>query len=343
MKNVLLVIFVLIGSSVLGQNLQKILDQYKDSLSNYGIVALVDNGKSIQTAQIGWASEESPMQIDHRFCIGSVTKLYTATIILKLNELKLLSIDDSIAKFIPPHRFIDGSITIRQLLNHTSGIKDIVDAKLSNASLLDPYFDYSESYILNLIDTIDFAKGTKHSYSNSNYFLLRKIIERVTDKPYESVLDELIIKPLNLTNTFPYHSNNIDSLAHPILGKQDFHDLPKIGVNQISIGIGNVVSTAADVNAFIRSLFMDNRILNSNSLKTMTTFKTFNESTVGLGVFLENFGGRTVQGHSGRTISYIAYAFVDKPKRISFVLICNNANDPYIDKLIEKVCDKGKW
>jgi len=340
MKQLITTILIIISSNVFGQNLQEILNEYKDSLTNYGIVALVDNGKNIQTAEIGWGYENSPLRINNRFCIGSVTKLYTATIILKLQESNLLSINDSISKYLPKHKHIDSTISIRQLLNHTSGIKDIVTADLANASFLNPYFDYSDTYLLDQIDTIDFAKGTKYSYSNSNYFLLKKIIEQAADKPYEMVLEELIIKPLNLRNTFPYHSNKIDFLAHPIIGTQDLHYLPKMGINQISVGVGNIVSDAEDVNAFLRSLFIEKTILNSKSLSEMTSFQSFGNTKIGLGVFNENFGNRNVYGHMGRTISYISYAFVDETDNTSFVLLCNNANDHFIDELIEKVCKK---
>ena len=343
MKYLIAIPLILFGSNLFGQTLQEVLNEYEDSLSNYGIVALVDNGEEIVTAKIGWQYEKSPITTNNRFCIGSVTKLYTATIILKLQEAELLSIDDRISKYIAKHnKYIDSTITVRQLLNHTSGIKDVVTAELSNASLLNPYFDYSDTYLLSLIDTLDFEKGTKYSYSNSNYFLLRKIIERVTDKPYEAVVQELILEPLDMSNTFPYHSNQVDSLAHPIIGNQDLHYLPKTGVNQISIGLGNIVSDAGDVNVFLRSLFFDKKILNESSLNEMRNFQEFGTTKIGLGVFKENFGNRDVYGHPGRTISYISYAFVDPKANTSFVLLCNNANDHFIDELIEIICKK-KW
>lgn len=331
-------LFALFTLCSFGQQLQELLDEYKDSLSMYGIVALVDNGKGPQTAQVGWEYGKSPMAIDNRFCIGSVTKMFTATLILQLQEAQLLDVDNEISKFIPEHEYIDGSITIRQLLNHTSGIKDIVTAELANQSLLDPYFDFSDTYLLSLIDAVDFPKGTKYEYCNSNYFLLRKIIERVSDKPYEAALQELIIQPLGLVNTFAYHSNNIDKLAHPIIEGQDLHSFPKIGVNETSVGIGNIVSDASDVNKYLRGLFIDQQLLNAESLAEMTEFQTFESTHIGLGVFNEEFGKREVHGHTGRTISYISYAFVDSETNTSFVLLCNNANDYFIDELIEKIC-----
>ncbi len=154
------------------------------------------------------------------------------------------------------------------------------------------------------------------------------------------VLEERIIKPLNLENTFPYHSNQIDFLAHPILDDQDFHNLPKIGVNLISVGIGNIISDANDVNTFLRQLFIDQTILLPETLLEMKVFQSYNTTKIRLGVFRETFGDQIVSGHTGRTISYIAYAFVDETDNTSFVLLCNNANDDYIDVLIDKIGKK---
>ncbi|MCB0735940.1 MAG: beta-lactamase family protein [Bacteroidetes bacterium] len=317
--------------------LQQKLNQYKDSLPNYGIVALVDNGQKLDSASVGWASRNNEITVANRFCIGSVTKMFTATVILMLHEDGLLSLTDSIGQYLPKHAFIDSSITIKQLLSHTSGLKDIVDAKLANRAFLDPYFDYSNAYLLRLIDSVEFEKGAKYQYSNTNYFLLKMIAEKVTDKPFESILLERIINPLGLKNTFPYYAKSTPNMAHPILGSQDLHSYPKRGDNQISVGLGNIVCTATDLNTFIRALFIEKRLLKDNTLAEMCAFAELGKTKVGLGVFAEEFGGKPFIGHTGRTISYISYAFVNIETSTSWVLLCNNVNDHYIDDLAEKL------
>ncbi|MGB0871250.1 MAG: serine hydrolase domain-containing protein [Flavobacteriales bacterium] len=340
MKTLLYTLFILISLQCFGQSkLQKNLNHYRDSILDYGIVALVDNGKQIETAQIGWASKNKPITIQNRFCIGSVTKMLTSTLVLKLQEEKRLSINDSLHTYLPHHPFIDSNITIKQLLNHTSGIKDVVVADLMNKALLEPKFDFSDDYLLSLIDTVDFLKGEQYRYSNSNFLLLRKILEIASDKPYSALLEEYIIKPLKLENTFPYHSKGISNLAHPMVNGQDFQDWPKIGVNKISVGIGNVVSDIYDLNRILRAIFIEKTIINTSSLNQMKTFKSYKNNKIGLGVFQEQFGNKTLVGHTGRSISYICYAFVEESSGTSFVLINNNANDYFIDELIEVICD----
>jgi len=340
MKKALKILLILISLQCLGQSkLQNTLNHYKDSVTNYGIVALIDNGKQIETAQIGWASKNKPLTIENRFCIGSVTKMLTSTLILKLQEENLLSINDSLNKYFPHHPYIDSNITIKQLLNHTSGIKDVVGADLMNKSLLQPHFDFSDDYLLNLIDTFDFIKGERYKYSNSNYFLLRKILEIASDKPYSALLEEYIIKPLKLENMFPYHSKGIPNLAHPMVDRQDLQVWSKIGVNNISMGAGNVVADINDLNRVIRALFIDKTIISPSSLQQMKTFMHYKNNRIGLGLFQEHFGNKTLIGHTGRSVSYICYAFVDETTETSYILINNNANDHFIDELMEVICE----
>lgn len=317
---------------------QKILDLYKDSLSNFGIVALVDDGKKMDTGVMGYSYDKVKISAQNRFCIGSATKMYTAVLILKLQEKGFLNIQDSISHYIPNHPFIDPAITIKQLLNHTSGLTDILKNDFSNAPFSDPYGDYSDQVLYSKIDTIDFEKGSRYRYCNTNYFLLSKIIERVTDKSYEANLQELIFNPLGLKNTFPYHSNTIENLAHPIIDGQDLHAYPKKANSVLAQGSGNIVSDLYDVNTFIRALLVDKTLLKAESLRLMSDFYTYKNARSGLGLFEENYSNRRFWGHSGRQISYITYAFVDIQTGRSIVVLNNNANDELIDKVFEKIC-----
>ncbi len=319
-------------------SVQALLDSYKDSLQDYGIVALVDDGKKTDTGSVGFSYNKTPINTKNRFCIGSCTKMYTATLILKLQEQGILNIDDSIYHYVSQHRNVDSTITIRQLLKHTSGVTDFSKNDFINKPLVDPLGDYSDSLIFSLLDTVDFEKGYRHKYSNTNYFLLRKIIETTTGKPYETVLQENIIKPLGLKNTFAYYSNNIALLAHPIIDGQDLQDISKVGTNTISKGIGNIVSDVYDVNKFIRALLIDKTVLQPATLALMTDCRQFKKDKVGLGLFEENYGGRAVYGHPGRQVSYISYAFVDAKTGHSFVILTNNANDGYAEKIIVQLC-----
>ncbi len=317
-----------------------VMDVYKDSLKDFGIVALVDNGNFIDTAFIGYAYSKHPISIKHRFCIGSVTKMFTAVTVLKLQEKGLLSINDSIYRYLPSHPFIDRGITIQQLLNHSSGLTDILKNGFQNAPFTHPETDFSDKALFQRIDTLEFEKGTRFNYCNTNYFLLAKIIEKVTDKTWEMNIQELILNPLQLKNTFPYYSNTIENLAHPIIDGVDLDAYPKFQCNILTQASGNIVSDAMDLNTFIRALLINKTLLSKKSLDQMSSFYRFGNTNSGLGLFEETHGNRIVLGHTGRQISYISFAFVDPKTKESIVVLNNNANDAYIDKIFEKLCFK---
>jgi D-alanyl-D-alanine carboxypeptidase len=317
---------------------QSVLNEYKDSVPDFGIVALFDSGNLIDTGSIGYSFEKNPISTKNRFCIGSCTKMFTAFTVLKLQEKGLLNINDSVYRYLPKHKFIDSTITIKQLLNHTSGLTDILKNGFQNEPFINPQGDFSDKVLFSRIDTIDFEKGSRYQYCNTNYFLLAKIIESVTDKSWEMNIQELIINPLNLKNTFPYHSNTINNLAHPIIDGQDLNETPKFGNNKLSQGSGNVVSELLDLNIFIRALLIDKILLDKNSLDQMTSFFEYKNTKTGLGLFEDKYGNRILLGHTGLQISYISYVFADPKTGESIIVLNNNANDGIIDKVFEKLC-----
>jgi D-alanyl-D-alanine carboxypeptidase len=346
MKNLttlILIALVLTGCSQQNKNQKKIktqsvLNEYKDSVTDFGIVALIDNGKHLDTASLGYSFDKKTISTKNRFCIGSCTKMFTAVTVLKLQEKGLLNINDSIYRYLPKHAFIDSTITIKQLLNHTSGLTDILKNGFQNEPFINPQADFSDKVLFSKIDTIDFEKGSSYKYCNTSYFLLAKIIERVTDKSWEMNIQELIINPLNLKNTFPYYSNTTENLAHPIIDGQDLHSYAKFPSNVLTQGSGNIVSDVFDLNTFIRALLIDKTLLSENSLGLMTSFYNYKNTKSGLGLFEEKYGNRIMLGHTGRQISYIAYAFVDQKSGESIIVLNNNANDEIIDKVFEKLC-----
>lgn len=339
-RPILLLFFlsILTANSLFSQKVQTTLNLYRDSIKDFGIVALVDNGKKIDIGSIGYSYNNVSISTKNRFCIGSCTKMFTAVTVLKLQEKRLLNINDSVYHYLPKHKFIDSTITIKQLLNHTSGITDILKNGFQNEPFMNPSADFSDKLLFSKIDTIDFEKGSIYKYCNTNYFLLAKIIENVTDKSWEMNIQELIINPLNLKNTFPYYSNTTENLAHPIIDGQDLHSYAKFPSNILTQASGNIVSDVLDLNTFMRALLVDKTLLSKNSLDLMTTFYHYNNDKSGLGMFEEQYGNRIVLGHTGRQISYITYAFVDPKTEESIIVMNNNANDEIIDKVFEKLC-----
>ncbi len=345
-----LIITVIIGLSLTACNrqinnkqvfkTQLVLNEYKDFVTDFGIVSLIDNGKYLDTASLGYSFDKKTISTKNRFCIGSCTKMFTSVTVLKLQEMGLLDINDSIYQYMPKHKFIDSTITIKQLLNHTSGLTEILKNGFQNEPFLNPKGNFSDKVIFSRIDTVEFENGSRYKYCNTNYFLLSKIIENVTDKSWEMNIQELIINPLNLKNTFPYHSNTISNLAHPIINGQDLNETPKLANNKLSQGSGNIVSDLIDLNTFIRALLIDKTLLKKHSLYLMTSFFEYKDTKTGLGLFEKKYGNRVLMGHTGLQISYISYVFADQKTGESIIVLNNNANDQIIDEVFEKLCEK---
>ncbi len=165
-------------------------------------VAIVKNGKLLQAKGYGLANVELSVPATEKtvYQLASVTKQFTATAIMMLVEQGKLGLGDKISKHLPDLPAAWKEVTIRHLLNHTSGIKSYTSVK--------DFFktarkDYTHREILDLVakDPLEFAPGEKWRYCNTGYFLLGMIIEKVSGKTYGEFLDERIFKPLGMTQT----------------------------------------------------------------------------------------------------------------------------------------------
>ncbi len=168
-----------------------------------GVTVLVSrNGQIIYKKAFGMANLElsTPMQVDNVFWIASIGKQFTAVAILQLMEQGKLDLQDEITKFIPDYPTQGNIITIEHLLTHTSGIHNFSgmedpEKKLTTDCTPNEVIDFFKNLPMR------FDPGTKWEYSNSGYFLLGYIIEKITGKPYSEYLEEIFFKPLGMTNS----------------------------------------------------------------------------------------------------------------------------------------------
>lgn len=143
-----------------------------------------------------------PMNPDHVFRIGSISKQFTAVAILQLSEQGKLSLQDEITKFIPTYPMHGYKITVEQLLNHTSGIKNVTDMKEWDEQVQRK--DFTPEALIDFFkyQPMDFAPGTKWSYSNSGYILLGVIIEKASGISYTKYIEDNFFKPLGMNHSY---------------------------------------------------------------------------------------------------------------------------------------------
>src|SRR5687767_11330457 len=168
-----------------------------------GVTVLVSSrGKIIYKKALGMANAELnvPMQTDHIFRIASLTKQFTAIAILQLMEKGMLNFHDPVTTFIPDYPMQGSIITIEHLLTHTSGVRDYTSIKDSVQRFK---LDFTPIEMISYFKTqpMRFAPGTRYEYSNSNYFLLGYIIEKITGNTYQQYLENNFFGPLGMTGS----------------------------------------------------------------------------------------------------------------------------------------------
>jgi CubicO group peptidase (beta-lactamase class C family) len=288
------------------------LDQFFDRLAEknkgMGSLAIVRDGNVLYTRTIGYSqvseTERKPLTAANTFRIGSITKMFTATMILQLVEERELKLADRLDKFLPqvPNA---NKITILQILSHRSGIPNIFREQNAQGNVKTTPMTKEDHLALIVNATPDFEPGTKSVYSNSGYFILGLIIEKITGKSYGTVLQEKITSQTGLSNTY-MATGNIDvnkneSLTYFMIPGGDWKPVPETHPSLL-FSSGAIVSTPIDLAKFIQALF-DGKIVSKESLDQMKTMK----DGEGLGMVTFEFAGKTFYGHTGGADNYGAW------------------------------------
>jgi D-alanyl-D-alanine carboxypeptidase len=242
--------------------------------------------------------------------VSSITKSYTATLVLHLAEEGVLSLEDSLQEWLPEFLGIDGTITIRQLLNHTSGVFDCVENPAFWTTLLgNPNRVWSpEEVIESFVGAPYFSPGAGVHYSNTGYLLLGMIVEEATGSTVSSNFRSLWA-PLGLDRTFLDGEETINgAVAHPwshldgdgVL--DDLSTLPRAATSSATWTAGAVFSTAGDLSEWARALF-GGEIIGESSLDEMLTL---NSEGYGLGTdtFGAEYFGVPAYGQVGSGLGY---------------------------------------
>ncbi|EEK50015.1 beta-lactamase family protein [Bacillus cereus ATCC 10876] len=278
-----------------------------------GILAKTSQGRKTWGYAAGVADlrTKKPMKTDFRFRIGSVTKTFTATVILQLAGENRLNLDDSIENWLPD--VIQGNgydakqITIRQMLNHTSGIAEYSRSKEADFTNTKRLYTAEELVKIGISAPPDFAPGKGWSYSNTGYVLLGMLIEKVTGNNYAEEIENRIIEPLELSNTFlPGNSSIIPGNKHArgYVQQEEGSELKDVTYFNPSIAssAGDMISTADDLNKFF-SYLLGGKLLKEKQLNQMFTTVPAGRGGIngyGLGIFeIKLPNGVPIWGHTG--------------------------------------------
>ncbi|MEO6334570.1 MAG: serine hydrolase [Pyrinomonadaceae bacterium] len=343
----LFVIVLLASATAFAQPNVKTIDmlvkQYYDYGQFNGSVLVADNGKIIYEKGFGMANMEWSIanQPDTKFRIGSVTKQFTAALILQLVQEGKIKLDGKITDYLTDYRNDTGDkVTIHQLLNHTSGIPSYT----SNPEFFPKYSrdaynvpDFVKKFASG---DLEFEPGSKFSYNNSGYSLLGAIIEKVTGKSYETVLTEKILTPLGMTNTgYDHHATLLPKRA------SGYQKTPAGYVNAAYLDMtlpysaGSIYSTVEDLYKWDQSLYED-KILSAESKKLMFTPGL---SNYGYGVGISDQPiGKTAQklkviAHSGGINGFNSLLTRAVDKRQTVIILDNVGLGQYQGKITSSI------
>ncbi len=296
--------------------LNRVFDSSCAALQIQGASAsIIIPNKGVWKRAYGFSHTATPINTDMLFSIGSNTKTFTAATILKLQEQGKLHINDTIGRWFI-HPFINKKITIKQLLNHTSGVGFYDSSATFQSAISNNYQKiWTDAEFYQFLVPAHFAPGTDWEYSNTNYVLLGFIINKVTGKPVKDVMREYIFNPAGLTKTFyfPFESAQ-GTLPHfwssAVSG--NFEDITSVhnyspnAYHSLGGGAdGCILSTAYDNSRFWYAL-LNEKIISKNSLLVMQQFLPVpgvSNFSYGLGIIeTKQFNGRTVLGHDGGVI-----------------------------------------
>lgn len=331
------------------EKLQKVLDNNLKVFNGKGVsAAVVFQNRDLWTGTSGISFGTSAITKDMVFNIGSVTKTFIAALCLQLADEGVFCLEDSLHEWLPVYPNIDHSITIKQLLNHTSGICNISDnPELWSAVFNDPEKLWTlEELLSSFLNEPYAAPGEDWFYSNTNYILLGEIIKVATGSSVSSGLRNHFLEPLGLNNTYFAIEETIPpDVAHgwfDLTGNGSYDDVSLIsrnGIYSVLRTSAAIFSTAEDLVKWSSALFNGN-VLSQLSLDMMLYSYSTMSGTIdveyGMGVYLigpANNTGVKLIGYTGRTFGYLTSMFYLPDWGISVAVIINEDNTACLDAI----------
>jgi CubicO group peptidase (beta-lactamase class C family) len=284
-----------------------------------GDKVLLDRGYGM--ANLDWDVANAP---DVKFRIGSLTKQFTAALVLLLQQDGKLAVSDPISKLLPDAPAAWSKITVSELLHHTSGIPDFTDDPrfpVWSASPRTP----KEIVALVAAKPLDFPTGSKFAYSNTNYEVLGAIIERVSGKSYADVLKSRLLDPLGL------HDTGLDAddliLHHRALGYSE-HAGGWAYARSESLSVpwaaGAMYSTTGDLARWTKALH-GGKVLSAASLAEMTHAGL---GDYGMGLEIGEHAGEPMIWHNGGIEGFHSYLAWIPSRRLTAVILSNDESSP---------------
>ena len=326
-------------------SVDEVFAEYNKTGSPGCALGVIQNGNFIYRKGYGEASLELgvPLSPESVFYMGSVSKQFTAASVVLLSEQGLLSLDDDVRKYIPELPDYGHTITLREMLHHTSGLRDFLT--LTDISGRHYSDIQSEAESLNLIERqkgLNNIPGDEYIYSNTNYFLLGEVVKRVSKKPLAEFAAENIFQPLGMTHTRFYDDRTVvvPGRVAAYASGNDGKFLVDWSTSYDAVGAGGLMSTVDDLLLWDRN-FYDNKLGKGPLIQELETRGVLNngkKSSYALGLEIGTYRGLPTVEHEGALFGYRTVILRFPQQRFTVLALCNvsNAKTGY---LASKVAD----
>ena len=295
-----------------------------------GSALVAKNGTILLSKGYGYRNAADKVLNDEHtvFQLGSITKQFTSAVILKLQQEKKLSVSDKLSKYFPGYPKGD-SITIQQLLTHTSGIYNYTNDQNFMANEITRPAGREKIMALFKDKPLDFSPGTSWNYSNSGYSLLGYIIEDVTKKPYEQAVRRYIFTPLHMTHSgfdFTHLKSDDKATGYIKLNNKDTVAAPIVD-STVSFSAGAIYSTTGD-------LYLWHKGLQSNTVLSKTQQEAAYvpvKNNYGYGWGIDSIEGKRRVGHGGGIPGFITNISRVPEDDVCIVLLSNASDQSLSD------------
>jgi CubicO group peptidase (beta-lactamase class C family) len=258
--------------------------------------------------------------------IGSITKQFTSSAIMRLVEQGRIGLEDDLSRYLPTFPLHGRHVTIRELLNHTSGIHSYTSIPAWRPHWAE---DLTPDSIVGFVaaDSFDFAPGSAWRYNNTGYVLLGMVIEKVTGEPYARYLDEQFFKPLGLRQTTYCPAQRLRDTSYA--NGYSAHGTQLVPAEYLSMthpfSAGALCSSVKDYLIWQRALH-GGKVVSAHSYAQMTTPDTLTNGkplTYGFGLAVADIGGHRVITHSGGINGYTTSQMYLPADSLSVIVFTN--------------------
>jgi CubicO group peptidase (beta-lactamase class C family) len=317
------------------EEINEVLKAYTKQNSFNGTVLVARQGIVLLDKGYGYKNIQAKTLNDSNtiYQIGSLTKQFTAIIILQFQEQLKLSVSDPLSKYIPDYPNGD-RITIEHLLTHTSGIVNYTKDELFMANnAINPIS--IEDLIRRFKNLpLEFTPGEKYSYSNSGYILLGYIIQKISGKSYFEVVKENIFQPLGMNHSgfdFKALKNSDKATGYLRLTQKINKPAPTVD-STVSFSAGGIYTTVGDLYKWDRALYTEKIISSASLQKAFTPYK----ANYGYGWVIDSTFGKKVLMHEGGIFGFVSFIGRIPADEICIILL-DNLGSEGLPKIAESI------